>query len=125
MKKLIVLFMLLKSVVVLAEEYDDPKPINLQKQKAIFDQKLAKISKSHKAYTFKILATYRYEGDPQPYYMLGTYRDSEPEQYLQVVEKPYEAMLILSLVEDDPKSINMMRLEYYDEHGNYDEGAGF
>lgn len=124
MKKLIVLFMLLTGIV-LAEEYDDPKPINLQKQKAIFDQKLAKISKLHKAYTFKILATYRYEGDPQPYYMLGTYRDSEPEQYLQVVEKPYEAMLILSLVEDDPKSINMMRLEYYDEHGKYDEGAGF
>lgn len=124
MKKLIVLFMLLTGIV-LAEEYDDPKPINLQKQKAIFDQKLAKISKLHKAYTFKILATYRYEGDPQPYYMLGTYRDSEPEQYLQVVEKPYEAMLILSLVEDDPKSINMMRLEYYDEHGKYDEGVGF
>ena len=125
MKKLIVLFMLLTSVVVLAEEYDDPKPIILQKQKAIFDQKLAKSSKLHKAYTFKILTTYRYEGDPQPYYMLGTYRDSEPEQYLQVIEKPYEAMLILSLVEDDPKSINMMRLEYYDEHGNYDEGVGF
>ena len=125
MKRLLLVFITVISFV-FADESDEPlKPINLQKQKAIFDQKLAKISKLHKAYTFKILATFRYEGDPQPYYIVGTYRDPEPEQYLQVDEKPYEEMLILSLAEDDPELVNIMRLEYYDEYGNYDEGADF
>ena len=85
-----IVYVIDKCSFILADESDEPlKPINLQKQKAIFDQELAKISKLHKAYTFKILATFRYEGDPQPYYIVGTYRDSEPEQYLQVDEKPY------------------------------------
>lgn len=124
MKKLIIFMILIVSVFADAS-YDDPKVIELQKQKAVFDQSLSKISKLHKAYTFKILATYRYEYDPQSYYMVGAYRDSEPGMYLQVVEKSYEEMLILSSVEDDPELVNIMRLEYYDEHGNYDDSCAY
>lgn len=119
MKKVILLFVMMVMSLLAIEEEEYDKPIGLEKQKAIFDERMAYYSKHHKTFTFKILATYKYEGIPQPYYLVGASFDEAPDEYIQVTEKTYEDVLEFTTLTENPTIINMIELIDYDSKGNY------